>query len=146
MAELIRDTSFGHIVRFVTKKRCLQYLEESDPNLWKKYVNEEKSGYLAHHGSAQPLDGASEDSDVKSLEELGGVRTRDARERELETSTGLHAPTQARAPEERANYNDASGVRIDPEKGRDLHVIDFLENDPEVGISHFLQVSRLIIK
>jgi DHA1 family multidrug resistance protein-like MFS transporter len=132
MAELIRDTTFGHLVRFVTRGRYLQFLEERDPELWKKYVNQEKSGHLAHHGNAQPQDRTSEDSDTKSLEGLGGIRTRDARERESETNAGSHASSQTRIPEEGANYNHASGIKIDPEKGRDLHVIDFLENDTEV--------------
>ena len=53
--DLIRDSTFGHLVRLATGGKAFQYAEERDPELWKKYVNEEKSGYLAHYGEAQPL-------------------------------------------------------------------------------------------
>jgi DHA1 family multidrug resistance protein-like MFS transporter len=133
MSELMRDTPFGHLIRFISRGRYLQFLEERDPELWKKYVNQEKSGYLAHHGSTSPPERSSEDSEDKSaLEGLGGVRTRDAHEKEMEDSPDSHSSSPTRIPEEGANYNHASGIKVDPEKGRDLHVIDFLKNDPEV--------------
>jgi hypothetical protein len=135
MSELIRDTTFGHLIRFVTRGRYLQFLEEKDPELWKTYVNQEKSGHLAHHGSISPPEQHSDDSDDKSaMEGLGGIRTRDARDKEMEASPDSHASSRSRIPEEGANYNHASGIKVDPEKGKDLHVIDFLENDPEVRI------------
>merc|ERR1711981_422677 len=32
-------------------------------------------------------------------------------------------------------HNHVSGVKIDPEKGRDVHLIDFLPNDPENSLN-----------
>jgi len=49
MLELIRDSAFGHCVRLVTRGKYLQYPEERDPEIWKKYVSHEKSGYAAYH-------------------------------------------------------------------------------------------------
>jgi DHA1 family multidrug resistance protein-like MFS transporter len=94
VADLIRDSPFGHIVRLVTRNKVFQYPEERDPELWKKYVNQEKSGYMAHHGTAEAPEEESE---------------------ELQNAQG------------------ASGVKVDPEKGKDKHVIDWYgPEDPQV--------------
>src|SRR5690242_14813733 len=106
VADLIRDTAFGHIVRLVTRNKCFQYPEERDPSLWKKYVNQEKSGYVAHHGSTAPPEEESEE-----LREARGMREREGSE-SSQTEVG-------------EDYNYASGVRVDREKGRDQHVIDW---------------------
>ncbi|KAJ4987933.1 multidrug resistance protein [Stagonosporopsis vannaccii] len=113
VADLIRDSPFGHIVRLVTRNRYFQYPEEKDPNLWKKYVNQEKSGYVAHHGNTSPPEEESEE-----LRQARGVRDREGSE-SSRTEVG-------------DDYNHASGVRIDQEKGKDQHVIDwFGPDDPQ---------------
>jgi DHA1 family multidrug resistance protein-like MFS transporter len=110
--DIIRDSPFGHIVRLVTRNKVFQYPEERDPSLWKKYVSQEKSGYMAHHGSAEAPEEESEE-----LNNARGIRERDSDEA---TQVG-------------DDRNEASGVKIDPEKGRDKHVIDwFGEDDPQV--------------
>lgn len=117
VADLIRDSPFGHIVRLVTRNKYFQYPEEKDPQLWKKYVSQEKSGYVAHHGDTSPPEEESED-----LRQARGIREREGSE-SSRTEVG-------------EEYNHASGVRIDREKGRDQHVIDwFGPDDPQVGIS-----------
>ncbi|KAF2097291.1 MFS transporter [Rhizodiscina lignyota] len=129
MSRFVRDTAFGHIVRFASGGRWLLYPEEKDTTLWKKWVNEKKSGYAAHHGTTDPH---SEDTDVEDEEGLGGIRTREAKEKEIEG--GLPDSTESsrtRQPLEEGMYNQASGVKIDPEKGRDMHLIDFTPGDPE---------------
>jgi|TARA_R110002003_G_scaffold106_18_gene8865 DHA1 family multidrug resistance protein-like MFS transporter len=123
VADLIRDSPFGHIVRLVSRNKYFQYPEETDHNVWKKYVNEEKSGYMAHHGTAQPPE---EESD--ELNQAQGVRTREGR--------GSEASSHTHVDEGR---NEASGVRIDPEKGKDKHVIDWYgPDDPQVSHLGFL--------
>ncbi|KAF2255830.1 multidrug resistance protein-like protein [Trematosphaeria pertusa] len=113
--DLIRDSTFGHLVRLASKGRIFSYAEERDTSLWKKFVNEEKSGYIAHHGDTSPP------SDY-SKEELRGVRTGD--------DDYAYPSAHADLPEER--YNEASDVRIDSEKGKDLHVIDWYgPDDPD---------------
>ena len=50
MSELIRDTVVGHILRFLTKGRVLQYAEEKDPSLWKQYLDRDQSKNMALYG------------------------------------------------------------------------------------------------
>lgn len=120
MSELIRDTAFGHIVRFVSKGKYLQYAEERDPLLWRQFIDEEKSGHLAHHGTTDPPE------DGETVQGLGGIRTRDGQE-VRDNSSGSET-----AADEDATYNHASGVKVDPEKGKDKHIISwFGDNDPE---------------
>jgi hypothetical protein len=112
--DIIRDSPFGHIVRLVTRNKVFQYPEERDPSLWKKYVSQEKSGYMAHHGTAEAPE---EESD--ELRNARGIRERESDE---ETQVG-------------EDVNEASGVRIDPEKGRDKHVVDWYgPDDPAVRL------------
>lgn len=129
MTELIRDTAFGHIVRFVSKGKYLQYAEERDPSLWQKFIDEKKSGYLAHHGDTEPPE------DGQSVHGLGGVRTREGedipeqRQRSSSNSSGTLA-------ENEPTYNHASGVAVDPEKGKDVHLVSwFGDDDPENPIN-----------
>lgn len=114
VADLIRDSPFGHTVRLLTRNKYFRYPEEEDPNLWKKYVNQEKSGYVAHHGNTSPPEEESEE-----LRQARGVREREDSE-SSQTEVG-------------DDYNYASGVRVDQEKGKDHHVIDWYgPEDPQV--------------
>lgn len=114
VSDLIRDAPFGHVVRLVTRGRYFQYPEERDPSLWKKYVNQEKSGYVAHHGDTSPPD--EEDEELRNAR---GMREREGSESEA-TVVG-------------EEYNHASGVRVDQEKGKDMHVVDWYgDDDPQV--------------
>lgn len=107
MAELIRDTAFGHLVRFVTRGKVLPYAEDRDPSLWKEYLSEEKTRRMAHHGHPGQL---SHD----------------------EPSPSSGASSRTRAGSDSQNINSPTGQPIDQEKGRDMNVVDwFDENDPE---------------
>ncbi|KAF2832809.1 MFS general substrate transporter [Ophiobolus disseminans] len=109
VADLIRDSPFGHIVRLVTRQKYFQYPEEQDHELWKRYVHEEKSGHMAHHGTT--------DAPEQQPNEL------DRAQRNSETSSRTHVGEE---------HNEASGVRVDPEKGKDKHVIDWYgPEDPQ---------------
>lgn len=97
----------------------MQYPEEKDSNMWKKYVNKEKSGYVAHHGNT-----TAPEEEVEELSQAQGTRTREGRDSEASSATQV--------PE---GYNSASGVRVDPEKGKDKHVIDWYgPDDPQVRL------------
>ena len=125
MADLIRDTAFGHLIRFVTRSKYLQYAEERDPSIWTRYIDEKKSAHLAHHGDTNsPEDGAA-------IEGLGGVRTRENGGHDSEN--GGHdseTSSQTRVGEEGVNH--ASGVKVDTEKGKDVHLVTWYgDNDPE---------------
>ena len=104
MTELIRDTAFGHLLRLITRGRVLQYAEDIDPSLWKQYMSDEKTRRIAHHGHAEP-DESSPGSEDSSRSHAGGNQP----------------------------INEPTGEPVDPEKGRDINVVDwFDENDPEV--------------
>lgn len=124
VADLIRDSPFGHVVRLVTRNKCFQYPEEKDPSLWKKYVNQEKSGYVAHHGNTSPPEEGSSE-----LRQARGMREREGSESE-QTEVG-------------DEYNHASGVRVDQEKGKDHHVVDWDgPDDPQVWCCATIMVDR----
>lgn len=117
MAELIRDTAFGHLVRLLSGKKLLQYPEEKDPSLWRHMIDEKKSGYMAHHGSTDP----PEDGDEPE------------RHRQRENSNGNESDDSARTrvDGENADINHVSGVKIDQEKGRDIHLVSWYDDkDP----------------
>lgn len=125
MKDLMRDTAFGQIVRLASGKRFFKYSEEENPEIWKHFIDEKKSGNLAHHGSILPPEEGEE------IHGLGGMRTRE------------DAPTNNPAPEREDSeassrthigddYNQASGVKIDSEKGRDINLVSWYgPNDPE---------------
>ncbi|KAK5164954.1 GTPase-activating protein [Saxophila tyrrhenica] len=118
MAELFRDTVAGHLLRFVTGKKLLPFAEEADPDIWTHYIDEKKSGHLAHHGDTSPPE------DSSSLDELEGVRTRENQSSRRWQSYNSRASTQ--------NMNAASGAKVDPEKGKDIHLVSWYgDKDPE---------------
>lgn len=124
VGHLIRDTAFGQLLRLVTKNRVLQYPEEQDPEHWKNYLNQEKSGYIAHHGTTDP----PEDDDTRQqLQSARGLRDREAEDdRPAEPRDSTVTGT---------TMNDASGVMVDQEKGRDKNLIDWYgPEDPEVRL------------
>ncbi|KAF2813263.1 MFS general substrate transporter [Mytilinidion resinicola] len=118
VSDLIRDSAFGHLVRLATGNKYLTYAEERDPSLWKKYVNEVKSRNFAHHGHA----GDVSDDDAG---------TREARHVSEDSEKDLSDSERPGQPKE-GIPNLASGVKLDPEKGRDIHLIDWYgPDDPE---------------
>lgn len=123
MAELIRDTAFGHIVRFVSRGKYLQYEEERDSSIWTKYVDEKQSGYLAHHGTTDPPE------DGEEPETMGGVRTREDGLHEKRSDSNSSSQTEAGE----GNLNRASGVKVDPEKGKDFHVVSWYSDTDEMN-------------
>lgn len=112
MRETIRDTAFGHLVRFLSGHRLLKFPEESDPSIWTRFIDEKKSGYLAHHGDTEP----PEDGTI--MEGIEGVRTREAQ-------YTYYPPPRLFSMERTQSYNsragsarinEASGIKVDPEK------------------------------
>ena len=127
----------------------MTFEEERDPSLWKRYVDKEKSGRMAHHGhtgeeeerenkegddSESPDRGIGEkteengDSNTGGQEQSGGVLSGNVRN-SSETRLGSADNGQRR--------NEISGVPVDPEKGRDVSVVHWYgDNDPEVCPVH----------
>jgi DHA1 family multidrug resistance protein-like MFS transporter len=125
MSNLIRDSAFGRLVRFASSSKYFTCAEERDLSPWKKYVHEKKSGNAAHHGHIGAR-GDDSDTEDRPISGLGGVGTRDE-------PIGSHplssASSQTQVPDDVHTYNIASGVRVDPEKGKDIHVVDWYGSD-----------------
>ncbi|QDS74474.1 hypothetical protein FKW77_006707 [Venturia effusa] len=121
--DLIRDTAVGQILRVITKRKVLQYPEEKDPEIWKKWVSEEKSGNAARFGALEPPE--EEEADEKSEYEKENPEDRKGRQRSADS-----AATSPTSVADDATVNETSGVKVDPEKGMDKTVIHFFEGDP----------------
>lgn len=157
MAELIRDTTLGKLLRLITGGKVMRYAEERDSELWKRYLNTEKSGRMAHHGTTEEeKDGNANSDDAGSdyTERRFGEQKDESDSRPIGTGTNepymdtnpearrrgtggheneSHSPQTGVDSGENRQTNDASGVAVDPEKGRDVSVVDWYgDADPEV--------------
>ena len=125
MSDLFRDTIAGQLIRLATGSKYLKYPEERDPSLIERYINVEKSENLARTGTTQ--------SKNPEKEKEAGLQS------PLRSPSRSSSDTQFES-EEQANalVNVVSGAKIDPEKGRDGHVVDWYgPHDPEVGASFY---------
>ena len=117
MTELIRDTVFGHLLRWVSRGTVLSHPEDLDPSIWRKYVHEEKTARMAHHGHTGESDSLQEQP---SQEQPSQDRHH----------SGVSDETSRTRNEDNHITNDM-GMKVDAEMGKDLDVIHFEENDPE---------------
>jgi DHA1 family multidrug resistance protein-like MFS transporter len=110
MASLLRDTQFGHFLRFLSGNRLLRYPDEIDPSLWKD--------------SLQKYPNPSIPQEHSSLEKTESKNSATATEAE----TGIATPTLDH------NLQDLKDNHI-PENGEDGFLVDwYRSNDPEVSI------------
>lgn len=133
MSELIRDTVFGHILRFITKGRVLQYAEEKDPSLWRQYLDRHQTKNTALYGRP----------DDETPEEKQGRDSGLASETQSNVNGNFSQDNGANLSDESSQTrggdgghqlsSSITGQRIDSEKGRDATIVTwFGENDPEV--------------
>ncbi|KAI9669862.1 MAG: hypothetical protein M1831_006897 [Alyxoria varia] len=61
---LIRESTFGQIVRVVTKKRYFQYPEEANPAVWREYVDQTKSARMARYGATLSPEPTNQADDI----------------------------------------------------------------------------------
>lgn len=128
--ELVRDTVLGHALRIFTKSKVFAYEEERDPELWKRYISHEKTGNMAHHGTVgeEEKEGKEEEKDGEDSEEQSS--SPDARHRSRHSSS---ADTRVNSQDQNVNRNEVTGHPVDPEKGKDLAIVDwYSDTDPEV--------------
>lgn len=124
MSELIRDTALGHFLRLVTKKKVLLYAEEKDPEIWKKYVNKEKSANMASHGQVQAPENDEKEDDEKKGETAPRSRS---------PSPAGSSNSSSTIRDDSGQVNEVSGRPVDAEKGQDSFVVDWYgPDDPEV--------------
>lgn len=120
MSGLIRDTAFGQLVRLVTRNRVFQYPEEADPTIWQKYLDAKKSANLAHHGSTEKPEEGEEP-------ELGADVEKDKAQRAL--PNGDESSRSSSKTQIGDDVNAASGVKVDGEKGKDIHLVSWYGDD-----------------
>jgi len=128
MKDLFRDTLTGDFFHVISKGKFLPYAEDKDPSLWKRYVDKEKSGRMARHGTTGEERNEEEKGDDGSSSDNAEQGTNDAYN---EQDTRNSSNTRVDSGEQ--PRNDVSGVKVDPEKGRDVTIVTwFSDNDPEV--------------
>jgi DHA1 family multidrug resistance protein-like MFS transporter len=129
MKELIRDTVLGHALRIATRNKVLPFEEERDPELWKRYIDKEKSGRMAHHGTTAEEEKEENAKDAERNDENGerqGVQDPRYRHNSRDSSDTRVASHDARR-------NEFSDVPLDPEKGKDVTIVTwYSDTDPEV--------------
>ena len=132
MSDLFRDTVFGHAVRFITKARYLQFVEEKDPSIWKQYIDRNQTKNMALYG--RPDDDAIEEKQKRESAPVsespsqanGNANGADRSEESSQTRAG---------DGEHQLSSTMTGQKIDPEKGRDVTMVTwFGDDDPEVRI------------
>ena len=133
MAELIRDTVFGHFVRLITNNRYLQYAEEKDPSLWKRYIDREQTFNMARHGNVTgPEELKEKESEPQSLSESGGERNSPG-----DSDQGLTSAVTQQTTHEHQIHSALTNQRVDTEKGRDATIVSWWgDNDQEVRWYH----------
>ena len=153
MKELIRDTVFGHFLRIVSGGKMFPFEEDRNPSIWKRYIDKEKSGRMAHHGTTEEeqeeekqeendkeKDDAANDTEGNEEGDQTGDFYHQQRHRAAGQSQG-EAQHRRQGGAERNNQsnsrgssdtrvgsgdqrvNRASGVPIDPEKGMDASIV-----------------------
>ena len=133
MSDLFRETVCGQLIRLATGSRFLKYPEERDPSLIEKYINPEKSANLARTGTTQ-----SKPPQQEQKHETEKEKEYEATPQPRSANSRNSSDTQVDRPEQdNVLVNVPSGVRVDPEKGRDGHVVDWYgPDDPDVSSLH----------
>lgn len=111
MTTLLRETQFGHLMRFVTRRKVLRFPDEDDPSLWRTSLRQGPAS--APTGSAR-------------------------KEETLTQSKGNPLAPNAVLEHSEAQYpkpNDLNTQHV-VEGGNDAHIIDWYgPDDPEVILS-----------
>lgn len=118
--DIIRDSTFGQIVRLATGGKVFQYEEERNPEVWKKYVDKDKSANMAQHGQVElPQEEMEKEGEV-------GDRPEEDRPDQLRHDSGSSASTAV------GTEGLRKGAKVDQEKGRDVLIVDWYgPEDPE---------------
>ena len=120
MAELLRDTVFGHFVRLITGGRYFQYAEERDPSLWKDYINREQTKNMALYGNPEGIASNEEHSRAES----------DPSSRDPSPAR----PSENTGQEHGQLSSTLTNQKVDPEKGKDTTMVTWYgDHDPEVS-------------
>ena len=111
MADLMRYTVFGQLLRLVSRGRLLPWPEQTNPSLVEKYlVNEPDTVTRTPHPGAR-----------RQSADTGRLGSRS----ESESTSTLSATSKI-------DEDGITGMRGLEEKGQDRCLVDWYENDPEV--------------
>ncbi|KAK5048944.1 hypothetical protein LTR84_005365 [Exophiala bonariae] len=123
MKELFRDTVAGQLLRLVTRDRILPYPEEIDPSICQKYINAEKSENMARVGSTNLPPPPPKEEEEKTEEQSPSSESR---------HPSTNSSTTNVSDTNNHGTNTASNTKVDPEKGRDAHIVDWYgPTDPD---------------
>ena len=132
MTDLLRDTVFGHLLRYLTKGRVLQYMEEKDPTLWKQYIDREQTYNMAIYGHPElaPNEQKEKDGQLQTpAEPPNGISTPS----DESASTLATEKTQPGDDNGHQMHTALTNQRVDTEKGRDATMVSWWgDDDPEV--------------
>ena len=106
MSCLIQDSVLGQFIRLVSRGRYFRFEEQKDPSLWQQYINLDKSGRMAYTGRPDA-------DEVPEPERFSAA----------DTESMTRVPSTAWSHNGR-RYQGITGAAIDPEKGRDVTIID----------------------
>ncbi|KAG8629185.1 hypothetical protein KVT40_003050 [Elsinoe batatas] len=128
VADLIRDSFFGHAVRLATRQKAFTYPEERDPAIAGRYYNYEKSTNMARYGQISP----PEDAPKKDIEKSDSTSPTPRPSNTQLYGRGDRGSVSSSATEAIPEVSNIAGTPVDSEKGRDVTVIDWDgPNDPE---------------
>ena len=135
MTELFRDTPFGHLLRFVSRGKILQYPDEADPSIY--------SQYLAKKQSQRDSSASREEKSEEPPAERPQLRNTLSRTESLslynELSRTHSARSQQKASQQEAGTGEQYGSAINTvangaegEKGDDPNLVTWYgDHDPE---------------
>lgn len=131
MAELIRDTAFGHLLRFVSRSKWLKFAEEADPTYALCYITRrpttEQADQFSEKSQCQTPTGSSTTESAKDSLESGDGDIADAVKWSAEYLDARlsDSSTQDLAP----RHPDFFG---DQERKGDLRIVTWYgDDDPE---------------
>lgn len=160
MSDIFRDSFVGQVLRLVTNNRILQFPEEKDPSIYDRFINVEKSARLARTGSSveppeasrppnRRIDSIGNDVEKKEPPANNTASTpisnsRRSSDTEVDPEKQQDAESLPKPPAEdsgsssdtdsdpNALINTVSNTKVDPERGRDIHLVDWWgPEDPE---------------
>ncbi|KAI9844360.1 MAG: hypothetical protein M1837_005664 [Sclerophora amabilis] len=113
MGDLVRDSVFGQIVRTASGGKLLHWDEQVDPSYVDRYLGNDFSKNTADHGSPGE----------QNVEEKN--RTSSPGSRSASTSSTAQG----------GSNDELGGTKADPEKGKDVHMVNWLDHDPQNPIN-----------
>lgn len=134
MASLMQDSIVGHAIRLLSKGRIFKYAEERDPSLWKQYTNKEKSSRMAYHGRMDSIGDADGIAD--------GVTRSSSRSSSIQSMGRIPSSGWSDGGN---HFQGLTGMQIDPEKGKDVYLIDWWDDKDQENPQNWPMWKKLFV-